>query len=59
MTSLHGIFVLENITYGENITQNDRGGETGENDSYGLTDDIEVLKLVKLSSKSDIDNIYK
>ena len=48
-----------NISYDENITQHDRENKIGENDQYILTDDIEVLKLVKLSSKSDIDNIDK
>ena len=31
----------------------------GQNDEDRLTDDIEVLKKGKLSSKSDIDNIDK
>ena len=42
----------ENITYDENITQHD-WEQIGENYEFRLPDDIELLKLEKLISKSD------
>ena len=37
----------------------DERDQMGQNDEYRLTDDREVLKLGKLSSKRYIDNIEK
>ena len=49
----------ENITYDENITQYNIGKKMGENYEDKSTDYIEVLKLGKLSSKSDLNKTEK
>ena len=39
--------------------ESDERDKIGQNDEYRLTDDIEFLELVKLSSQKNIDNIGK
>ena len=45
--------------YNKDETQHDGDNETENNDIYILTDDTEELKLVKMSSQSEIEDIYK
>ena len=45
--------------YNKDEIQHDGDNETENNDIYILTDDTEELKLVKMSSQSEIEDIYK